>query len=467
MALALGCACLATCGRSDQAAKPDAADGHPSEAKGDQPGGIAAAPATPAVEAKPISLRSLALPEGAGVTGKSSAKLSYKTAGDARSAYEFQRKQLLARGWQELPGASSTAQSASGNFTGAGYKISLTVYSFGGPGLVTVMLNNHGNIDFATLPVPAGAKPFYAGGPLTASFITDASLPDTIAATRAVLLKAGWEAHGGEDASSYYKQGLNRILASIQSAPAAGGKTVLTYTGELMVGDLPAPPEAQGVRYNEGHEGLTFKSSADRAALTAFYREKLAPTGWKQDEDKTFKIDDYDQMGFFNAAGDVMFLKVWPERGGVREVALEYLSREAITEMDAAIRERKAKGGPAPSDAVSAPEPEAAPAPLPRIAITLPASATSLEKSEQRVDFRVPKGQGRAVVEDYRKQFKDAGWKEESAAFQPTHGTFACSKDGDTASSQRLFINYIDLGATPAQIKLSSFGAQLDAAAAR
>jgi hypothetical protein len=452
-ALTLGLAGLAGCGPSNRVANGDATgSGNPSVA----------------IEAKPINLASFAVPEGAELTGKSSANLAYKTKGDTKSAYEFPRKQFLALGWTELPGTLVSNDSASGNFTGAGYKISATVYPFGGPGLITVMLNNHGNIDFAKLPVPAGAKPVYAG-PLVAMFVTQAAVADTTEAVRQLLLAAGWEPHGHEGDSWHYKQGLNRISATISSAPAQGGKTMINYGGELLCGDLSAPPDAQDIRYTESKGELSFTTTADKVALTKFYQEKLAPTGWKQDGDKPFRNGDYDQMGYYIPKGDVLFLKVWPEDAGVHKVVLEYLSREAINELDKKLDKQQVaaelKKATAAAKPASTPEPAPGQAALPKVTVAIPVGATNVEKSDQRLKFQVAHGQGQAVTAGFQKQFKDAGWKEESVTLQAPTGVIAWSKDGQSSKAQRVFLNYTDFGPAPAEIKFSSFGARLEPAA--
>lgn len=455
--LALGVVCLPACGPRGQ----DASSVSPADPKGGP-----AAPASAVVVAQPISLRKFAVLEGAEVLGKTSANLSYKIKGDPKSVYEFQRKQFLALGWTELPGTQVSADSASGNFRGAGYTISVTVYPFGGPGLVTVLLNNHGSIDLAKLPVPPGAKPLYSG-PLGAMYVTEASVATTTDAVRQLLLAAGWEPHGNEGDSWHYKQGLNRISARTLAAPAQGGKTVIDYSGELLCGDLPVPLDAQDIRYTEPQEEVTFKTTADKAALLQFYNEKLSKTGWKPGEENMLRIDDYDQMGYYAPNRDVLFLKVWPEANGTRNVRLEFLSKEAIDAMDKHLNEQQAAAklkqttGASPSTPVPAPEP--APAALPKVTVALPAGATDVEPSAQRLRFKVAKGQGQAVTQGYQKHFKEAGWKEESVTLSAKTGVVAWSKGAETTTTQRVFLNYTDFGTAPAEFKFSSFGAQMEA----
>ena len=110
-------------------------------------------PAPAIVVAQPINLKNFPIMEGADKLGVSPANVSYKMSGDVKSVYAFQRKHFIALGWKEIPEASSfTEQSSSGVFAGAGYWISASVYSGATPGLVDVMLHNHGSINLAKLP---------------------------------------------------------------------------------------------------------------------------------------------------------------------------------------------------------------------------------------------------------------------------------------------------------------------------
>lgn len=282
---------------------------------------------------QPINLRKFAIMEGAELQGSSPANLSYKAKGDVKSVYEFQRKQFVALGWKELPDTSVTDQSVSGSFTGAGYTISASVYSVGTPGSVDVMLHNHGSVNLSKLPLPPGVKPLYVG-PLTAMYVTEAPVAETAAATRKLLTDAGWEPHGGAGDSAYFKQGLNRITATVSSAPAQGGKTAITFLSEAMSGDLPAPPDAENIRYVDTQQKLMFDTASDKNAVIAFYKEKLAKTGWKPNHEETYRIDDHDEMVFRTGGGDVIFLKLMRESGGRREVSLGFLSADDIAELD-------------------------------------------------------------------------------------------------------------------------------------
>ena len=51
---------------------------------------------------------------------------------------------------------------------------------------------------------------------------------------------------------------------------------------------------------------------------------------------------------------------------------------------------------------------------VPTVAVTLPADAKDVKQTKDSIKFTVGKGKAKAAVESFRKQFRDAGWKEDS-----------------------------------------------------
>ena len=90
------------------------------------------------------------------------ANLFYLVTGDVKTAFEFNRKALVAQGWKELPNSSVTDQSASGMFSRSGFVVFVTVTP-SGDGSLQVRLLNQGNVKPGKLPVPPNAKPVYVG----------------------------------------------------------------------------------------------------------------------------------------------------------------------------------------------------------------------------------------------------------------------------------------------------------------
>ena len=91
------------------------------------------------------------------------AGLSYNAKSDLKQAVDFQRKQLLKRGFKELPGGYSSDQTASGMFSKDGFRVTVTVFPASEPGEASVSILNLGNVQLDKLPVPPDAKPSFSG----------------------------------------------------------------------------------------------------------------------------------------------------------------------------------------------------------------------------------------------------------------------------------------------------------------
>ena len=89
-------------------------------------------PATVEQAAKILDLSTFPLMDGAKPTeSRQVANLSYVATGDAKTAFEFNRKALLSQGWKELPNSSVTDQSASAMFSRDGFVVSVSVIPYG------------------------------------------------------------------------------------------------------------------------------------------------------------------------------------------------------------------------------------------------------------------------------------------------------------------------------------------------
>jgi len=197
-------------------------------------------PATVEEAARILDLSTFPLPDGAKPTeSRHVANLSYLTAGDVKTAFEFNRKALLAQGWKELPNTSVTDQYASAMFSRNGFVVYLSVIP-NGDGSLLVRLQNQGNVKPGKLPVPPGAKPVYQGDS-TAMYVTEAAVPATADACRNVFVAQGWVPYGNAGDSAMFKQNAILVTATVSSAPAQGGKTAIQYSNQLISADIPAP----------------------------------------------------------------------------------------------------------------------------------------------------------------------------------------------------------------------------------
>ncbi len=431
MVALLGCALFFLVGCGAKSTNADSASGDDGKSK---------TPATPTEAARTLDLTTIALAEGAKPTSaRRMASLSYSVAGsNVKAVFEFHRKALLAQGWKELPNASITDQSASGMFAKNGFAVSLSAFP-NGQGEILVNLQNHGNIKPGQLPVPEGAKPVYVGD-ASAMYMTESTVPATAETVRGLLTAKGWVPYGGAGDSVWYKQNAVRVNAMVSAAPAQGGKTIVSYTAELLSADLPAPPDATELRYADQTQELSFETAADQKAVLDFYRTTLAPAKWEPTLDHVVQIDGVDTLIFRNPEKDMLTL-AFPRRGhGSLRVSLQYQTGAEIAELDRQIEAQK----PALRAAVEAKEKEAAARfaeaskPASKIAITLPAGAKDIETKPDEIKFTIGHGQGKSAAQALQKQLTRR-WLEGRHRHARRHGRRALLLEGETKPNDQLY----------------------------
>jgi hypothetical protein len=415
-------------------------------------------PATVEQAARVLDLSTFPLPDRAkSLESHQVANLSYLATGDVKTAFEFNRKALLAQGWKELPNSSVTDQYASAMFLRNGFVVFVSV-SPHGDGSLYVRLLNQGNVKPGKLPVPPGAKPVYQGDS-TAMYVTEAAMPATADACRNVFVAQGWVPYGTAGDSAMFKQNAILVTATVSSAPAQGGKTAIQYSNQLISSDIPAPPDVEDLRYVDEPPELTF-ATANQDAIVDFYRKTLATAGWKSTMDKLINVDGKPTMIFRNPAKEMLTLSMPYVYGDKLGVSVRFQSAAEIAELDRRIKEeapklRAAAEAKAAREAAELAERNK----VPKVAITLPAEAKDVKQTKEEIKFAVGKGKAKAAVEFFRKQFRDAGWKEDVASLERMAGTLLLSKE-----DQSVTITYSDTGFLPSEVSVSAMRVEFEAA---
>src|SRR5882757_1815470 len=421
-------------------------------------------PATVEQAAKVLDLSKFPLVDGAKpLESPQVANLFYLAPGDVKPAFEFNRKALIAQGWKELPNSSVTDQSASAMFSRSGFVVFVTVTPHGEPGSVQVRLLNQGNVKPGKLPVPPNAKPVYVGDS-TAMYETEAAVPATVDACRNLFVAQGWVPYGDAGDSAIFKQNANLVTATVSSAPAQGGKTMIQYSSQLISADIPAPQGVEDLRYGDEPPELTFGTTQNQDAIVDFYQKTLAAAAWKSTMEKLVDVDEKPTMIFRNPAKDMLTLSLPGARGGNLGVSVRFQSGAEIAERDRKRKEAAPKLRAAAQAKAAQEVKEAAELAernkVPKVAVSLPADAKDVKQTNDSIKFTVGKGKAKAAVESLRTQFRDAGWKEDVASLERMAGTLLFSK-GD---GQSVNITYSDTGFMPTEVSVSAMRVEFEAA---
>jgi hypothetical protein len=413
-------------------------------------------PATLEQAAAVLDLSTFPMMPGAEPRERSVGTLSYAMTGDTKKIFEFQREKLRALGWKETSDTNFTDQTGSGTFKRNGFVVSVSVYPGGQDGKLAVFLRDEGNVPFDKLPRPNGTKVVYSG-PSTAMYVSEAPVAQTKEECRKLLLAAGWRPYGSAGDTEWFKQNAVRLSATVGSAPAQGGKTMITFGSELMSADLPAPDNAEDLRFAE--KELSFESPATKEEVTNFYRQTLGQAKWQPTLEKLVDIDEKPTMIFRNPAKDMITLSFARASEGHSAVALLYQTSAEIDELERQLKakEPELKAEMKRREAEQAKEFAEAHKPAPKISVSLPSGLDGMEQSADTIKFNVGHGKARALVENLSKQFVADGWKQDVATLDAMAGAISLSKE-----KMSLTVNYTDTGFTPAEVNISAIGAELE-----
>jgi hypothetical protein len=344
-------------------------------------------------------------------------------------------------------------------FSRRGFVVALSVIPFGDGGM-SVRLQNLGNVKPGKLPVPPNIKPVYVGDP-TAMYTTEAAVAATADAIRNLFVAQGWVPYGKAGDSDFFKKNAILATSTVSSAPAQGGKTMIQYSNQLISSDIPAPQNVEDLRYVDEPPELTFATS-NQDAIVDFYRKTLAIAGWKSTMEKMVDVDGKPTMIFRNPAKEMITLSVLYDYGsGKLGVSVRFQSASELAELDRRIKEaaprlRAAAEAKEAKEAADLAEKNK----VPKVAVTLPADAKDVKQTNDSIKFVVGKGKAKAAVEALRKQFRDAGWKEDVASLERMAGTVLLSKE----NGQSVNITYSDTGFMPSEVSVSAMRVEFEAA---
>ena len=273
-----------------------------------------------------LDLRTLPLPEGAVVTlGRHIGTVSYEVTADFKKAFQFQQQQLAKLGWKELPGSVNQATYSSATFQKSGFVVSVMCYPKSDPdkkGMSDVFVYNYGNVPMSKIPAVKGAKAQTVTAAI-ASYTTTLKSAEAVAATRKLLVDAGWEPYGGsklppDSEILVFKRNAIRLSAHVGVAP--GNQAQFTYSLSLMAADIPALPNADKIDLDDFEKTLKFETAADFDVVAKFYQQRLMKMGWTPTSKELSKSKYGDdrplgELGFKNTAMDSLALRLTEEDG--------------------------------------------------------------------------------------------------------------------------------------------------------
>jgi hypothetical protein len=295
--------------------------------------------------AKVLDLSALPALEGTKFGAKSAANVSAQAPGTVPDVSAFYQKNLSALGWELVPepDRKNTDEYATLLFAKNGHRASLTISKFNvakekAPQTM-VRMEFHGNLDTRTLPSPAGNQILSAGQTVT-SYLTEKPTAEMMLWVPKALAAEGWQKFTGFDAAEE-ETGVHRTLKFRKQGYAVTifigihplqKKTHFQYMVSALGHELPTPPEATKVQFDDVRWKLACEVPGDWKAAAEFYQKAMPATGYQplSSEDPR---PTYWNLRFGTDAGDVIMVKVSSMDKQPTQVNIHGISAAALAAM--------------------------------------------------------------------------------------------------------------------------------------
>lgn len=262
--------------------------------------------------------------------------LRYESPADVASAVTFHVKHLAQRSWEEDTEGTSRhvdEQSAYLAFEHEeGYFLILSVQRLPDKeGWVQIMLRNQGNVDTSRLPRFPDAE-VLLGGQATTVYVTSAKVAEVVEFTQSELSVLGWQqykppialtASDTDNVSLFFKQNGISLAVYLGVSPDQDGKTSVQYDTSVLNNELPAPPDATAIEYDDLLPYLKFQTSLDFDKVAAFYRKSAEGLGWTAKDELTDAREDSTTLFFEGDDNTLYLLQLTKAEGDKTQVTFE------------------------------------------------------------------------------------------------------------------------------------------------
>jgi hypothetical protein len=232
---------------------------------------------------------------------------------------------------------------ASGTLLKDGYAISLSIFKAGEPNTSSLDFIAHGNLDTSKLPRIAGAKQPYESRVSTIYF-TATKVPAAADQVLKALVEDGWQPYDRLNVGKAAPSNEQRFLklrkrgyaldVMIVVAPAQNNETSVQYNVTALSHELPTPPDAAHVEFDDNRYELKCTMPGDFKAAAEFYRKTMPEIGYKplasEDPHET-----YWNLRFGADNGDVVVVQAASKDGKTTKILITGVPAAAVKKMNA------------------------------------------------------------------------------------------------------------------------------------
>ena len=379
--------------------------------------------------AKVMDFTKLPLMEGAKSGRNNSANFQAKVPAKVPDVAEFYLTKLAALGWKldtEQSSNKITDEYASAKLSKDGHvaymSISRTSDKPDDKPESWVQFWFQGNFDTRTLPRSEGAKLTY-GSQTSSIYTTPNKVADEADLVAKALVADGWQAFGRFNSSkteqpdqrswTYRKQGYVLDIF-IVVAPAQGNQTNVQYSVRALAHELPAPPGATQVEFDDEMWEMKCEVPGDLQTVAEYYRKAMPAAGYK-----TLSSEDpretYINLRFGTEADDIVLVQVASKDGKSTKVHAIGTSAGVLAEMrkreEKQIQEAKQKLEEKNKKQAVEKTPKEKALIVQDVPLPKEAKQVKYDAAGEQIVFQ-SSGNLEALAKEMREQLTAAGWQE-------------------------------------------------------
>lgn len=269
--------------------------------------------------AKVLDLAALPAIEGSKFSEKLASRLDGSAPASVKEIVAFYQAKLSALGWTPAATADKlTDELGSLNFAKDGHLAHLQVINVGkNQSIFSVIF--YGNFDATTLPRREGSALLFAS-PTLANYLSSHPIPDEAAWLTLQLAAQGWQPFTaiapattvGKDAHlSFRKQGyvLKAFVSDSTDPRTQEKKTSVQMSIAVLSHELPAPPTATDVRFDDHGWQMRCDAAGDVKTVGEWYQKAMPAAGYVRLPSDEPKAKSW-TLRFGTDAGDVVMVSL-------------------------------------------------------------------------------------------------------------------------------------------------------------
>jgi|GEM_PF-6456693 len=292
--------------------------------------------------AKVLDLRQLPAAKGTKFHKRTAAEISAEVPAKPPEILKLYLKAFADLGFRPTKGSPIVADDfALAELARDRFVASVTILKDTKADTMTVMVVRQGAFDCSKLPVTEGGKAL--GATLSsAMFIARAGVAEESEPVINALVKSGWQkfevptkvlADTTDMRTFNLRNQGYRVLVTVSKPPVPNSKTMVQYQMSTIAHELPAPPEARDIVFDDANRKLKCHVPGDVVDVAKFYRDAMPKVGYKALQDDDPKPDRI-LLRFEPPEKGILLVDLTTEDHKTTTVELTWQSPESSVESD-------------------------------------------------------------------------------------------------------------------------------------